>query len=95
MKLVIKGCKNQQLCIGAPLPALTIPCGKEQIPQCQGKKKLLNGKRTVCKHCKMLRGQGEKTTTTAPPKDSRCHKVRLVGVMDSTLTQLVLGLSWL
>lgn len=95
MKFVIKGCKSWQLHTGAPQAALTIPCGKEQISQCQGKEQLLSGQRMVCKLCRLLRDQEEKTTRAAPPKDSRCHQVRLVRVMDSTWTQLMLELSWL
>lgn len=97
MKPVIKGCKSRQLRTGAPLPTLSIPCGKEQISQRQGKKKLLSGQRTVCKHFRMLRGQGEKATTAVVLSSPRQQvpEGEAVGVTDSPLKQLVLGLSWL
>lgn len=90
MKLVIKSCKSRQLHTGAPLPALTIPCGKEQISQCQRKRQLVNGQRTESvnianeqvplscseyfKH-RALGAEAEKTIAAAPPKGSRCLKV--------------------
>lgn len=46
MRPVMKSCKSRQLRMGAPLPAMTIPYGKEQISQRQGEKKLLNDQRT-------------------------------------------------
>jgi len=109
MKLVIKSCKSQQLHIGAPLPALTIPCGEEQISQCQRKKKLVNGQRTESVNIANeqtplsrreyfrhgpLPAEAEKTIAVAPPKGNRCLKVSLVVVMDSILRQLMVELSW-
>lgn len=78
MKLVIKSCKSWQLPTEAPLPELTIPCGKEQISQCQRKKKLVNGQRTesvniankqTLLHCtENCRAKAKKTIAVAPPK---------------------------
>lgn len=109
MKLEIKSCKSWQLHTGAPLPALTLPCSKEQISQCQRKKKLVNGQKTesvnivnkqtpLCcsehfKH-RVLWGRGRETIAVSPPKGSRCLKVMLVMATASTLRQLVFELSW-
>lgn len=109
MKLVIKSCKSRQLHTGASLPALTTPCGREQISQCQRRKKLVNSQRTEsvniakeqspldCSKYFRHRGCGaeaEKTIAAAPPKGGRCFKARLSVVRGSTSRQLVLELSW-
>lgn len=100
MKLEIKSCKSWQLHTGAPLPALTLPCSKEQISQCQRKKKLVNGQKpesvnivnkqtplSCSEHFRhrALWGQGRETIAVSPPKGSRCLKVLVVVVMASTL----------
>lgn len=82
-----------QLHAGVPLPALTIPHGKELISQCQRKKTLVNGQRTESVNtadeqtplkCSehlgtdCFRAEAEQTIAIAPHRGSRCVDVCLL-----------------